>query len=359
MGYGSAPPGSPTAYPVPAYARSAPRPPPTKLRSKLFLPSVLLLVAGVLIVVTLGLNWYVVSTQVTTGGSTGTESADYGVASQCVSGTLTSSSSTGCQSYSSAGLSGVANLFATVETLVVVAGLLTFLAGIFGLLGALGRVTFRLQLKLAFLFGIVAALLVLVAPIALAVGLPPAFASGGATATPCGGSTGPQASFFGSCTSSSGSTNLSWYPDVGWYLTFLGFVLGLVGAWRLRKADEHHETEQMVEEEMAAVGLVRPGTVVKVPASVPPPNPYAAPSPWPSPVAGISPMPPPASPVGAPPEYGSPPPAATGGVSPFRPPVAGPYAGGSTGVVCPNCGTVNPPGAYYCGRCQQKIGPGG
>lgn len=343
MGYGSPPRGAPGPYPAPGYPPYPGAPPPRPrrpMRRRLFFPSVLLFVAAAITLTTLGLTWYQTSLTSSSGQNLFTE--QFGIAGGCISGSDASSGSS-CASYSSAGVSGVASLYETVEALVVLGGLMAIVGGIFGLLAGLGYPLFRHQVMIGLMLAIVAAILVLLAPIALATGQPTAISSSTVqTAGPCGG-TGPQSSFFGSCTSSTGSETFSWGPEAGWYLGFFAFMISLCGGFLLRSGQARHDHEDRVAEEYSdsSVRVARartnyPSPPSAYPGGAPAPN-YSA-IPYGPATAAAYPPPTPA------PGYGVPIAAAP------APCVAGP-----PGVVCANCGTVNPPGALFCGRCQQKL----
>jgi hypothetical protein len=350
MGYGGPPPPQgapgypPGAYPSGAYPMAAPPPAPRRplqIRKRLLLPTILLLLFGVLLLSSLGLGWFYES-ESQSGGPTTTGTLYF--SSSCV----TTSTGTQCSSVSSSSSSGVANIMGGAGALAGIGGALGLFAGVLALLGTLGKDLFRRQQHLSFPLGLLGAILGVVAPIVVALGLPSAFNAISSTSV-CG-TQGPQAGFLGSCTGTASggvSVTLSWGPDVAWYLCFVAFLIGLLGAVRVRRAARQHSDEDL----MASAFL--PAPIYASPHLQPPASPYSgavgyapqpsAPQPTMAPAMGYAPMPPGAyAPAAPPPAYA---------VTPSSPSLGG----GTRGVVCRNCGTVNPQGAYTCGRCEQRL----
>jgi len=105
---------------------------------------------------------------------------------------------------------------------------------IFGVIAAalafMARGTTR-RVRPAMIFAIIALILALIAPILFAAALPGAISSDTPTAArPT--SSGPWSSFIGSTSFTApviGTVNLNWGPTTGWYISFVAFVLFLVG----------------------------------------------------------------------------------------------------------------------------------
>lgn len=335
---------APASPPPPTYL---PAPPPRRRRKPLnkgmLLSSVLVVVGVAVTGVALEFPWFSIQATVS-----GTETWAYYPWCAYITGSTsnTGQGNQGCVSYSALATNGgnLQALYSIIELMVVLALILGVVAFLFGLMGAMGRRLFKRHTHLAFLLAVVAGLLMLMAPLAIAIGQPAAIASesAGAGNTACG-STGPQSSLWGSCTNTSspesGSvvTNWSWGPSTAWYLSFPAFLLLLLGGMNLRRTEPAYLEED--EESSAIPGtyavpagyvappLQYPGGPAAPPATPSAPAPPAAPAPYPS--GG----------------YGG----ASGAWS--QAPASAPAAS----VSCRYCGTVNPAGAKVCGRCAQRI----
>lgn len=361
MGYGGPPPPMgapgypPQGPPPPPYAPgggagyammpgSAPKP-RLQVRKRLLFPAILLLVVGALALSSLGLGWYYLDVS----SSQQTVSAYFTVSQECGTTTTSSGTSTSCVSYP---VPAVQSLYGVVEALAAAGGIMGLVAGLFALLGSVGKTLFRRQGHLGFLLGIFGGVLVLAAPVALLVAQPAALASGSGASSGVCGTSGPQATFFGSCTgtTSAGGTavpvTVTYGPDVAWYLCLVAFVIALVGATRLRDAAKHHEDEDLMN------SALTPAPFLASPPQMFPSSPYAGQSAWPPsgtvPGGGGG-----YPPAGAPP-YSAPAPPPVAPTYAATPPPPG-YGGPGRGIVCRNCGTVNPQGAYTCGRCDQRL----
>jgi hypothetical protein len=141
-----------------------------------------------------------------------------------------------------ASASTLGTLYQLTGTLVVLGLAIAFAAMVFGFVLILApRSRSRLSPMMPFILTVVAATLILAAPLVLALAQPAAYGAtvgseNGFTCPNNGG--GPNTTFFGGCSvpdGTIGTYNFSWGPSVGWYLALVAFALFLVGALQLRR----------------------------------------------------------------------------------------------------------------------------
>ena len=185
----------------------------------------ILLVAGVVFLIALFVNWYAIS--VTSPSTSGSESfSPDGQITVSAQGLQASAS------YSTARLNNTGTLYELVAGLVVFGVLMAGIGGGLGIATA-WRPGWRHG---AIVIGVVGLVLGVVAPVVLLLEQPTAlkndFTPGNGFATITGGSasgvSNPTNSFFGSA-SANGAT-VDWGPTLGWYLAFVGAGLALAGA---------------------------------------------------------------------------------------------------------------------------------
>lgn len=110
--------------------------------------------------------------------------------------------------------------------LLIVGAIIGVIATVFGLM-ARGNAR---RVRPAFILGIIAVILALIAPVLFAAALPGAISSDiGSTYRPT--SSGPWSSFTGSTSATLGGVpySFTWGPTTGWYLAFAAFVVLLIG----------------------------------------------------------------------------------------------------------------------------------
>ncbi|MCI4342332.1 MAG: hypothetical protein L3K11_08195 [Thermoplasmata archaeon] len=223
------------------------------------LGGLLLIIGAILLVVSLLVGWYVFTAKSNfsesfggtsfSGSSTSTVTLSLGSNYQ-LSGTSTVNGVSASQSRTCAyagnstcpAEKNVSSLYSAGEYIVVGGVALGFLGGILALMGG-SRPGMR---KIGMVFGVVALLLAIAAPMTLLAAQPGAFKSDEGNAY-MGNGTGPDHTYFGSCSGSScGSTGVpggsnttgNWGPSTGWYLSIVGFVILLLGVIMSRRGTE-------------------------------------------------------------------------------------------------------------------------
>jgi len=154
---------------------------------------------------------------------------------------------TGSLSYASGSLGAVGNLYEAVQVLLVLGALLGFVAGAVGLAGSFRAGFSRRRLSLCAFAAVLALLLAIAAVVAVPALQVSALDQDGGGIPPTAPS--PLSSFWGSCSSSTGSDGIcvsgssgltvsaSWGPGIGWALAIAGALLllfGLVALLRTR-----------------------------------------------------------------------------------------------------------------------------
>ncbi len=359
-GYGSPPPqgsyppaqyGAPPPqqqYPPPGYGAPPTAPPPASQPSKMkaMLPAIIIVVGVVLAGVALASNWYQESGSYsyTYGTFSVSGSFTYVVnlfGTACGTVTTSTASTTACSS-NSTGATNTHSVF-TVTLIFVVLGLvLGVVAFVFGLLGAFSRrAPSKLMGMLPMLFALLAAVLMLLAPVYMMVALPGAIQadqkaamSSSSGSTTIGGAcpnSGPNTTFFGGCSTSQGS--VSWGGSLGWYLAFGAFVLFLVGAVLFIR------TRKSAETATAQPQWGQPAAGPQDPAVFHPDVSGGA-------YGGGA---PPSTQPAAYPAQGYAQPA------PAYPAAAPSYPAQPQGTRCPSCGYVTPAGYNVCGNCRARL----
>lgn len=213
------------------------------------LGGLLLIIGAILLVVSLLVGWYVYNVSASASGETESGTQTYNLGSsytQSVSGPLTGSHTTTCP-YSGNStcpdLKNTSALYADIQYVVIGGIVLGFLGGILALMGG-SRPGMR---KAGIALGIIALLLAIAAPMTLLAVQPGTVKSDEGMSYVSNGS-GPDHSFFGSCSNSAcpnvfgappGVTYTSnWGPGAGWYLSVVGFVILLVGVLMSRGGKE-------------------------------------------------------------------------------------------------------------------------
>jgi hypothetical protein len=224
----SALPTSPPTAPGPQYRR-----PKLSVKSTRLSASTLILIASIMLAVSMGVSWWGAS--VSGGGHARVLGFQPGSSYLEENGSLTAS-----QTYISAGLVHVGQLYEAILGIGVLATLAGFLGAILCYLGAFGSLKSRKFLPVSLLITLISFVAALITPILAAVGQPGAFnsdSSSGFGATGCGPSPNPCTAFWGSM--SEGGFTVSWGADVGWYLAIASAVLLVVAflqLWNTRNA---------------------------------------------------------------------------------------------------------------------------
>lgn len=197
---------------------------PKRLNAKIIAGSVLVIVGLVFAVASAASSWWGMSGNVTASGTTVPARYDFYYDKFCVGITEAGiGSASMCISYVS-GMESISNLFAVTFFLALVGVIFAILA-LASLLVGVFRPNARYALAAT---GLVASILLMIAPLYIFSALPGAFAGpGGATPVGVEGITG----FFGRLTAStsSGSIDVTYGGGIGWYLSILAFVLLFVG----------------------------------------------------------------------------------------------------------------------------------
>jgi hypothetical protein len=230
----------PTQAPPPA---SRPRPQRYGRRPSA-LPTILLLIGLALLIGSLLGAWWTFTIQAPNDEGTVTYSFQLGAqyTATCSGGTDCSSVDTGALAYASHGLGAVGELYEGILGVELAALLLTVLACLAGLAGALGYWRGRVPMLLGTALALAALLLVLSAVISVAVLQPSALAqSGGGIAG--SGSPSPGSSFWGSCSGGGashgacstgpggGTITADWGASAGWFLALLSSGFLALGLW--------------------------------------------------------------------------------------------------------------------------------
>lgn len=196
--------------------------PPKKFNGKIIGGLVLVLVALIVAGLALVGSWWTWSAKATVLGVTMEQKADFGLGQLCTSGLVNM-----CQAYTSAENSKMIAVFSLAQILTILGLVMAILTLILIIVGA-GKPKLK---GAVLLFGIIGAIVLLVAAIYVFSGLPGAFnddlaASGGSTTFM------PVTGFFGSGSISAGgsSLNLSYGGGTGWMMALIGFILLLLGA---------------------------------------------------------------------------------------------------------------------------------
>jgi hypothetical protein len=301
----------------------------------------LALIASILFLASASLSWYTVSLSASNGSSSVTVNLYPGDSfnTTSTSGASTTGSTT---TYSEAKLTETGNLYAILQGLLL-------LGAIVGITGASLLLVAGGESRSAKSWGTAlvafAVLMALVSPLVLLAAQPTALAHDSYNGSDSNSQTnGPTSSFFGS--NSSSAYTATWGPSIGWYLSFLVFVM-LAISWALVPSSDN---------EPAAIpgppGLASQGAYGAYNPS--PGFPYAQP-PWqpqlryaqtfpvmqPPPV-GNSQFPVVSYPVIAPPSV----------TAPHPPP---PPPATSAGGYCSYCGTGNAVGGSYCRHCGRPL----
>ncbi|HEV2317471.1 MAG TPA: hypothetical protein VGV89_07860 [Thermoplasmata archaeon] len=195
--------------------------------------SLLMLVAGVILLVSIFVSWYAINVSSPQGSAAINLLPDNQVTAASPQYSLT-------ETYSASHLNHTGTLYTSVAALAGLGGAI----GIAG--GALGfALVARPQWRNAVLaLGIVALIVAVVAPVVLLASQPGALSTdtGHSSGFFGGSGMGPQSSFFGSTTI--GGATETWGPAIGWYLAFVAGVLALVGALLARSSAASPETEE-------------------------------------------------------------------------------------------------------------------
>lgn len=273
-----------------------------------FLASVLAMAAGVVSGVSMLSAWW--SLSLSTGGHHYTLSFLPG---NSLTASVDQSSASG--TYASIGLGQVGGLYEAVLAFGVVVTLLSFVAGVVGLLWTFGRLRGPSRGSAFEMLAIGLAIVSIGAIVLVPLVQPSAFASGSFIPCSSASSVGsPCTSFWGSVSDPNGTG--SWGADAGWYLEVgaIALLLGAFVEWLTSRDDPW------------------PGPRARARAGLPPAAPGARPK-----VASSAPVP-----------------KARPGPSP-RPALSGPAPAADR--YCPSCGCRNARGSLFCGGCGRALSP--
>ncbi len=210
--------------------------------------STLVLIASIMLAASMGVSWWGASES--GGGHARVLGFEPGSAYSDQNGSLSTS-----QTYISAGLVHVGQLYEAILGIGLLATLAGFLGAILCYLGAFGALRSRKILPVSLLITLISFVATVITPVLAALGQPGAYnadGSSGLGASGCGPSPNPCTSFWGSV--SAGGFTFSWGADVGWYLAIAAAVLLLVAflqLWNTRKMP-------YTPEEIRAASLMAP-----------------------------------------------------------------------------------------------------
>lgn len=201
---------------------------PKKFNGKVITGLVLVLVALIFVAVAMFGSWWDYKASGSGGGLTVDATLGFGLNQICLTGTVMGISASACGAYSGGapvpGSSGatpvtnIQNVMGLGNILVILGLLMAILTLILIFVGA-GKPKLRM---LVMLFGIIGAIVLLVAFAYVYVSLP------GAVDKDMAAGSGAIPGFFGSM--SAAGVNVTWGGGIGWYMALIGFILLLVGA---------------------------------------------------------------------------------------------------------------------------------
>lgn len=322
----------PQAAPQPAMAPARPK------RSFMsFLPAILVIVGVVLAGVALGTGWWAESGSGTIEGYSESYSGSvnlFGCSSYTETVNGASSSSSSCSTTNN---SAVTTVFDVTLGMVIGGLILGIIGVVFAFLGMFSRRPMgKTMSMLPFLVTLIAAVLMIAAPMYFMAALPGAECNGGSNCP----------SFFGSQTvsgiSESYGGGIGWYLAIGAFVVFLIAAIFMLMAWRKAKASAP-PADQMMMQQQAQPGMQpmmqqqpQQASWGAQPAAQPA-QPAAAPYSQPAPAYAASP---------APAAYQAPQPA-------YQQPAQ------QAGMTCPSCGRpasfIAQYNRYYCNSCQKYV----
>jgi len=195
--------------------------------------AIIVLIGAILLIAAVFIPWYTYQAKTTSplGSGTTTINSYPGLPNQNGTIQCSTSGTASCPysqtSYQSAKYTNTGNIAETGFFLLIVGFVLGFIGAI---LGVASRSNSKRAMP-ALALGIIALILALVTPVLFMATLPGAQSSDIPSAAR-GSSSGPWSSFFGSSSATpfTGVTvNFTWGPGIGWYLSFVAFVILLIG----------------------------------------------------------------------------------------------------------------------------------